>query len=250
MSIADLLPFFEERFQEVDEYLDLLDEIEKAAQAGAPRIAGSNYRITASQQKILYSSVYLQLYNLVEATVARCMDAVTAATKDTGQWRPHELNEDLQREWVRATARTHIDMTPEKRLKFALELSNHITSQLPVSEFVIDTGGGGNWDDEAIFRIGKRVGCRIVVSRQTNEAIKRKLRDDVGALKLVKNRRNSLAHGSMSFVDCAQNVVASELRQTANCVRDYLREVIACFVDYITTYDFLRPDCKPAGGAA
>ena len=142
MTTADLLPFFEERFGEVGEYLDFLEQLQVVTADGPPRIAGSNYRITTSQQRILYSSVYLQLYNLVEATVARCIRAVTEATASAGQWLPHQLNEELQREWVRAVARTHTDMTPDKRLKFALELSDHITRQLPIATFEIDAGGG------------------------------------------------------------------------------------------------------------
>jgi hypothetical protein len=249
MSVADLLPFFEERFGEVSDYLDLLEQLDAVTTSGPPRIAGSNYRITTSQQKILYSSVYLQLYNLVEATVARCVSAVTDAAASTGQWLPHHLNEELQREWVRAMAQTHVDMTPEKRLKFALELSNHITNQLPVADFVIDTGGGGNWDDEAIFKVGKRLGCRIAVSPEVNRAIKSKMRgSEHGPLKLVKIRRNDLAHGSLSFVECAQNLVVGELRETANHVGDYLREVIGCFTRYVTSHAFLRPAHQPSNG--
>ncbi|GIE79048.1 hypothetical protein Aph02nite_49980 [Actinoplanes philippinensis] len=250
MSVNDLLPFFEERFEEVSEYLDLLTEIETAAQSGPPRIAVSEYRITAPQQRILYSSVYLQLYNLVEATVARCLEAITEATQTTGEWRPHQLNDELQREWVRAKARTHVELAPENRLRYALELSSHITDQLPIGNFAIEAGGGGNWDDEEIFRIGKRVGCEISVSREVNAAVKRRGRDNVGALKLVRNRRNSLAHGSVSFVECAADLVVSELRETANNVGDYLREVIGCFIQYIDSFVFLRVDHRPGQGAA
>jgi len=62
-SIADS---FEERLHEIDAYLDLLDALQRQAQSGPPKIG--DFVITAQQQKILYSSVYLQLYNLVEAT--------------------------------------------------------------------------------------------------------------------------------------------------------------------------------------
>jgi hypothetical protein len=249
MSAADLLPFFEERYDEVDAYLDLLSEVEKATQSGVPRLAGVNYRITASQQKILYSSLYLQLYNLVEATVARCVSAITSAAEAAGQWLPHHLNEELRREWVRSTARTHTDLTPEKRLKHAMELSEHIVQQLPIRGFVIDTGGGGNWDDEEIFDMGKRLGCSITISPATRRLVKAPMRDDLGSMKLVKNRRNDLAHGSISFVDCADGVTVDELRKTAEGVEKYLREVIDCFVGYISSYDFLRPDFRPNGGA-
>ena len=56
-----LLEAFEERLQEIDAYLDLLDAIQHQAQTGPPKIG--DVTITTQQQRILYSSVYLQLYN-------------------------------------------------------------------------------------------------------------------------------------------------------------------------------------------
>ena len=47
---------FEERLQEIDAYLDLLDALERQVHDGPPKIGGG--RITAQQQKILYSAVY------------------------------------------------------------------------------------------------------------------------------------------------------------------------------------------------
>ncbi|MFJ2632756.1 MAE_28990/MAE_18760 family HEPN-like nuclease [Streptomyces sp. NPDC087422] len=247
MSTGDLLPFFEERFGEVDAYLELLDQVETATQSGVPRIAGSNYPISADQQKILYSSVYLQLYNLVEATMARCVAAITDAAAAAGQWQPHDLNEYLHQEWVRAVAGTHIELSPVNRLKYALRMSDHIVNKLPVSTFAIDTGGGGNWDDESIHEMAKRLGCQISLSKPTQEGVKRQKRDGLGPLKLVKNRRNSLAHGSISFVDCADGVAVSELRETAENIEKYLREVIDNFKQYIDSFDFLRPISRPNG---
>ena len=73
---------FDDRLQEIDEYLSFLAALEVAVQNGTPRIG--DMEITAEQQKILYSSVYLQLYNLVEATVTWCIEAVTNAAVRTG----------------------------------------------------------------------------------------------------------------------------------------------------------------------
>jgi hypothetical protein len=247
MSVQNLLPFFEERFKEVEAYLDLLGQLEKAAQSGPPRLVGADSPITAPQQKILYSSVYLQLYNLVEATVSRCVEAVSSAAEAEGRWRPEHLNIALQQEWVRAVARTHVEMTPENRLKQAVEMSRHLIDQLPINGFSIDIGGGGNWDDQAIEKIGNRIGCSLKISPSTRVAVKRPFRDDLGALKLVKNRRNSLAHGSISFVDCADGVAVTELRDLTQAIGAYLREVIDCFIRYISTFDFLASDHKPTG---
>jgi hypothetical protein len=253
MSASDLLPFFQERYSEVEEYLDLLSEVEKAAQSGRPRLEGSTHGITTSQQRILYSSVYLQLYNLVEATVSRCVSAISEATTDGATWQPMHLNEKLQQEWVRSIARTNVPLTPENRLKSAMDLCNHLIGQLPISEFQFEGGGGGNWDDDAIEKVSTRLGCNLQITSSTKTAVKRPMRDDYGPLKLVKLRRNDLAHGSKSFVDCADGVVVAELRLTAEVVGSYLQEVIDCFVKYVTGYDFLRPEHKPqskSGGAA
>lgn len=70
----DFAQAFEERLQEIETYLDLLEVLEKQVQEGSPRIGKKGTKITVQQQKILYSSVYLQLYNLVESTVTRCVD--------------------------------------------------------------------------------------------------------------------------------------------------------------------------------
>jgi hypothetical protein len=101
---------FEERLQEIEAYLDLLEALERQVQQGPPKIGGA--AITTQQQKILYSSVYLQLYNLVEATVTWCVDAVVAAAAEKGRWRPADLVESLRREWVQIGSRRRIVRAP------------------------------------------------------------------------------------------------------------------------------------------
>jgi hypothetical protein len=244
---ADLRQFFEERFVEVESYLVLLETIADAARSGPPKIAEVNTTITATQQKILYSSLYLQLYNLVEATVSRCLEATAeAAASHAGNWQAADLNESLRREWVRTVARTHTELTYENRLQSALDMCNHLISQLPIQQFTIEIGGGGNWDDEAIEKVGDRVGCRLALSTEVKANVKRPMRDNKGAMKLVKDRRNGLAHGRLSFVDCADGVAVQELRDVTDKVGAYLREVIDSFIAYIDLFDFLLPGRKPS----
>ncbi len=244
---SELSTFFEERYEEVIAYLDLLQGIESAARSGPPKIAGSEFKITASQQKILYSSVYLQLYNLVEATFSRCVDAITDAATSNEQWGPGDLNDKLRREWVRFTAKTHTELNPDHRLNNAVAMCEHIMNRLPMDKFRIDVGGGGNWDDETIYNISSRIGCQLEITPETRASIKRTIRDDLGPLKLVKNRRNSLAHGTISFNDCGEGVTVADLRLISSAVVTYLREVIHCFSSHIDLFDFLLPECKPTG---
>jgi hypothetical protein len=241
----DLLNFFNERFEEIESYLDLLQEIENAARTGPPRIEGSGSAVSASQQKILYSSLYLQLYNLVEATISQCIKAVADAASSNGDWRAEDLNESLRKEWVRAIARTHIILNPEHRLESAVEMCGHLIGRLPIVSLDIDKGGGGNWDDESIEKMSARVGCSLTISATTKRAVKRPERDDLGAMKLIKNRRNVLAHGSISFVDCAEGVAVTELKRIAEATGAYLREAISCYADYIDMFAFITPARRP-----
>ena len=162
----------------------------------------------------------------------------------TERWKPEDLNASLWREWVKTQARTHIDMSPQKRLAAAVSMCNHLIQQLPIKELKLDVGGGGNWDDDAIEK-QLRMGCQLVITNDTRESAKRHVRDELGALKLVKKRRNSLAHGSISFVDCADGVDVGELVTTTEAVGAYLREVIASFISYIDLFDFLRSESRP-----
>lgn len=235
---------FEERLQEIETYLDLLEALERQVQTGPPIIGGAT--ITTQQQKILYSCVYLQLYNLVEATVTWCVDAVCTAATANSRWRPGDLSEHLRREWVRSTARTHIfELTIENRLQSAVYLCNHLIQSLPISKWEIEKGQGGNWDDDAIKLITDRLGCQLQISHEVLEGVKRPIRDDKGALALVKDLRNRLAHGSLSFVECGDNVTVPDLREIKQRTVQYLREVIAAFTLYINTYGFLHPDQRP-----
>jgi hypothetical protein len=239
---------FRERQAEIEAYLSLLENIEREAQSGPPRIGTAP--ITAQQQRILYSGVFLQLYNLVEATVVRCLDGVTDAALKQKAWAPGDLTLELRREWVRVMARTHVDMNYENRLQSALSLCDHLVQALPVQGFVVEKGGGGNWDDEAIERIVNRLGFALQVRPDVYSAVKRKFRDDLGCLQLVKKFRNQLAHGSISFEQCGENVTVGELRDMTGRTVSYLSDVVTAFRSYIDGHGFIteakRPQVVPA----
>lgn len=234
MAKTELVRFFEERHAEIEEYLSFLQNLEEAAQGGVPRLRGTGAQITTVQTRILSSTLYLQLYNLVEATVVRCLEEVAVAAEKAG-CRPGDLSAELRTQWVRSVARTHVnDLTPDRRLEAALRMCEQLLEQAPIRDFKIDPGGGGNWDDDSIGRLCESVGCRLAISRDVFRAAKRHIRDDMGSLKLVKDRRNRLAHGSLSFADCCgETVTVSELKDVADAVSDYLREVVGCFDAFI-----------------
>lgn len=232
---------FEERLQEIEVYLDLLEHLEQQVAVGPLRIGSS--AISSQQQKILYSSVYLQLYNLVEATITWCIDAVCSAATEGGRWKPGDLATLVRREWIRSTARTHLELNSEHRLNSAEQLCDHLINALPLLKFSIEMRS--NIDDIVIQNISERIGLEINLSREVLQGVKQPVRDDKGPLVLVRDLRNQLAHGSLSFSECGEGVTVLDLRELKRRTALYLREVIAGFRTYIDRFEYLAPESRP-----
>lgn len=239
----DFVQAFEERLLEIEAYLDFLDTVEKQVQNGPPKIGGTT--ITVEQQRILYSSVYLQLYNLIEATVTRCVEAFSLAIEEKGPWQAGDLTLNLRREWVRTKAQTHIELNYDNRLESALTLCDHLVQALPVTAFEIERGGGGNWDDKEIENISDRLGLSLDISRKSFRGVKRHFRNEQGPLEFIKTLRNSLAHGNLSFAECGEGISVHELRDLKERTAIYLREVAKSFKTSIDAYEFLLPERRP-----
>jgi len=237
---------FEERIQEIDAYIELLEALNRQSQTGPPVIGGSV--ITTQQQKMLFASVYLQLYNLVEATATWCISAVAKATADGGAWRPGQLDSPIRKEWVRSSARTHTILNQDNRLESTWDLCEQLLQNRPVAEWEIEKGGGGNWDVVAIEAISDRIGCTLNITPSVATAVKRHFRDDKNALAFVKDLRNKLAHGSISFEQSGENVTVTDLKDLKQRTVDYLRQVVQSFKQYVDDCCYLDVALRPVGG--
>ncbi|RZJ76169.1 MAG: hypothetical protein EOO45_03280 [Flavobacterium sp.] len=234
----------------MEAYLSLLESLDAQIQNGAPLLKENDQIrvvITVQQQKILYSSVYLQLYNLVESTVSNCIKSVTDALT-ANDVRAKQLNESILKEWVRSIGRTHIDLSYENRLESLLIVSSHLLVDAPISksDFVVEKGGGGNWDDVEIENICKRLGWTLKIDTTAYKSVKRKYRNDLGILGYLKSLRNDLAHGSISFEECGEGETVSNLRELAKNVFSYLLELVKFFEKKVSSQDFLLPEHRPA----
>lgn len=238
-TVSELL---EARASEIRDYLLLVANIEISIQSGLQVSGSGSLQVSVSQRKIIHSSVYLQLYNLVEATVTQGLKEVCLITISQQSRKLTDLNEHLRKEWVRAKARTHSSASPDERLKTAIWLCNQLADSLPLTEFEIEKGGGGNWDDSSIEKIAERIGCELKIDQRVKIRAKRHIRDEKGALSLVVDLRNKLAHGNISFEECGQYDTASELEVLAEIVVEYLREFVSALERYIAQSHFLAEE--------
>ena len=91
-----------------------------------------------------------------------------------------------------------------------------------------------------------RIGCNVPFTQDAVTGIKRVIRNDKSALVLIRDLRNQLAHGSLSFTECGEGVTSTDLREITNWTAEYLRQVVGGFEAFIQSHAFLVPARRPA----
>lgn len=227
---TELQHLFNERVEEVRAYVTFLER------------CGTDLKVTSTQQHILYGGVYLHLYNLVESTVRNGLHAVQRAVQQQVAT-PIRLNEPLFKHWVRLTAGTHRPLAEDKRLDRTLALCRQLVGPTGIEQVLDLQEGGGNWDDTEIQnKLRHRVGLELRFDKTLHDRVKHHRRDNLSALRLVKEQRNKLAHGELAFGDCGAELTAGELRELADVVIDYLGEVVRQIDHFIALRAYLRPE--------
>jgi hypothetical protein len=148
--------------------------------------------------------------------------------------------------WVIHTVQANKELNAEHRLKRALALCQKLLEGSAITDLRLQRGGGGNWDDREIENLAKRLGIPITLEPATLSLVKRHVRDDLGPLELIKKLRNELAHGAISFGDCAQNDSVETLEELKAITFAYLNEVICRFDQYVNQAEFLASNVNGA----
>lgn len=230
---------FNDRIYDIESYFELVNNIELAISSGGAvlHFSGTSYTVKPEQQKIMYSSIYLHLYNLIESTISTLIDAVErhATLGINGQL--DLLTENMRKLYVTSVAAPYELLTNEKRLEKALLLFEQVLNLRPIN-IKIPPGGGGNWDVIEIEKLSKSIGVNVNLSSPLKQKVMRPFRDDKAPIRLIKEIRNKLAHGSISFAECGNNHVASDFRKLIDIVKDYLRYIIDQYDAYISQHGY------------
>lgn len=250
---------YKDRLKEIESYLELLMAIDEGIKHGDPTEPSIStgvykYKITPIQQKVMYAGVYLHLYNLVESTVSHLLNAIEKSVEELHQGDVNVFNQNIRNLWIKGVVlgskkRTNDDdknadtgnddenkqgsADSDARVKRAIELYQKIDGSLPF-EMNIPRGGGGNWDNQSILKISDSIGVDVnSINKEVYQLVRRPIQDDLGPLRLVRSIRNKLAHGSISFAECAGEQSIEHFINIFNAVSKYLNEVIESYDKYI-----------------
>ncbi len=223
--MAAVLERFNQGVIELRLYLRLLGSLEARALKLRFHTANSDQCF-----RILKASTFLLIYNVVEAGVRSAFDDLYEDIVAHGMTYPDVIQE-IQQEWLGQAFR---ELTPESANKQTyVELTQRLLDQtrsaailqmsarrLPIS---------GNLDGDSIRLLCKRHRIVLRVHRNAFGGV---------ALNTVKEKRNALAHGLVSFAECGRDYTVGDLERISSQAAMFIRGLIASVRGYKKDAEF------------
>ena len=227
--MADMDSFredFDIRSGEILGYLDLLKFIESA---GAELLSSDNvenkFTVTSDSRKTLKGTVFILLYNLIESTMRESICFI----HDTIYDRNTEFDKLKKNLKIEVLKRVKSDSVGIKKLVDGL--TKGISFGISIGTFNKKKLFSGNIDREVISEKSDIYGFSI--SSDYN------LTKHGEKLSMIKQHRNDLAHGNVSFSEIGKNVTYQDLESISLEVIAYLDAIANNIEQYVHSNGYL-----------
>jgi len=182
------------------------------------------------------SGLLIHLYNIVEATMTKTMEAVGEAIVADS---PRYWEERIFLEWVRAAVWSGEEKIGESAVVRLAKYGGQLASGKSPQPFPIK-GEPGSWNDDAIKKVCKRLGCNLKLAEKVRRnAYERIYKDETSALSYLASRRNAIAHGACTFEEGASDLTLLELEDLAGRVLPYLEAVSESYDKFLSDKAYL-----------
>src|SRR5262245_54379183 len=215
-----LLQSFEERALELSAYFKFIELIEKdAAALTLPKKRTWKVRkVDEKILRILKANFFLLLYNLVEASIREGFVSIYKAV-EVEECTVGELTPALRKLWIDAefTRMSAASANQDSYRTVARKLVQGIVDDIKATLDVTALRFAGNLDAAKIREVCDAHGVSHKTDKRTRGGEK---------LLVVKNRRNALAHGDLSFVECGRDYTVAELGEIKVQAFWYLKSIL------------------------
>lgn len=226
---------YDSRKKEIEDFLELMEFLElkeNDREDGVSQFSKFFHSETAgihltyqSLINILKSNVSLMIYNIIEYTVANLIDSIYDEIRLHGLSYV-DVNESIKALWRKTILKATND--PNANFNTFLRKNEEIIAAILRNATLEmnsrNTLPGGNLDGISIRETFESHGIRVLTSS-------RNYRPDI--LEGIKENRNNLAHGSVSFVDAVRADSISDIRRNESFVVAFLEELIDTVTIYI-----------------
>lgn len=177
---------------------------------------GISLIVTQEIQCVAKAQSLILLYNLVESTVCDCLNAIYDAIQDENL-NFGNVSHDIKNMWRNYLKRKNL---PEKT-KSDNEIMN-----MPIRFESLAINISGSLDFRKIQEVFLKHGC--LLDNSSRETIAQ-------SFLVVKNKRNLLAHGNVSFSECGAYYLLSDLQKYKEHIVDYMQDVVNKTCNYIAS---------------
>ena len=230
VTLATLLEFLDQDTGNGYDYDSVMAKAravaERANQAGLP---ASTPEVTLVSS-VIRSNVKIMIYNIIEFTVTSLIRAIYDRIKNENCGYV-EVSEKLRALWHRTQMRALSD--PSASNDTAVRISKQLLDEAIANSVlrldVRKTISGGNLDGNKILKLFDDHGVLVNVADAEFKA---------NELKDIKDRRNDLAHGSVSFAEASNQVTTSELASLINHVDSFLAQLRKDVIAYLDSGNY------------
>ena len=213
-----IIAHYKRRKEDVEEYFRLLCfllSFETHRNISIQNLdTGKSLVITQEMQCVAKAQSLILLYNLVESTVCDCLNAIYDAIQDESLIFGN-VSDDIKNMWRNYLKRKNL---PEKTKND----NDIINMAIRFDSLAINISG--SLDFRKIQEVFSKHGCLLDNSS----------RDTIAqSFLVVKNKRNLLAHGNISFSECGAHYLLSDLQKYKEHIVDYMQDVVNKTCDYI-----------------
>ena len=215
------ISIFEDRKRELELYYSIMYDIDN----GKPTIQTID---NSTFFKILKSNFILMLYNLIEAcTVSGILEIYEELQQDGCSY--NAVIDEIQNIWrsrqiSNVYVQTASKATYDNKVK---EIISSITSNVPIVLTREELKSfGGNLDDRRIMALCDK------------HKIRSGAKGDSQKLRIVRQKRNDLAHGDVSFSDCARDYTLSDLYEIKDAVVEFMQSIIDGMQKYYADHGY------------
>ena len=178
--------------------------------------------VTQEMQCALKALFLMVLYNIVESTVCDCLNSFYDSIADD-ELTFADLSDEMRTMWKNYLKRTS---SPD------FQKSDTELMDMPIHFKSLAINISGSLDIRKVIDVFSKHGCNL---DETN-------RDKYSnSFLVVRNKRNNLAHGNVSFSECGSNYLVSDLKKFKEDILDGMQEVVAQSKDYIFNNKYRHP---------
>lgn len=225
---------FVSRISEVNTYFDLIKILDQTNpvlhyeedSTSLPK----QQPISVDLIRILKSNAFLLLYNVMEACIKNCLnqifESIRAESLSYG-----DVAEQVRGIWASQQMARYRDATDENLKTRMKAIADNILASAIIDLNEKITKISGNIDAGVIRKFAEEYGFDSTIPDSS--------RGD--CLKDIKDARNHLAHGELTFIDRGKNLPVTTLLQYRADVEHYLDHVITNVDNYITARKYAQP---------